>query len=307
MLTFEHLETLRAIAKARTFSRAAEELFLTQPAISQRVKQMEQAMGVRLFRRDSRRREVALTPAGERVLCFANSVLDSLKSLQDELHAERTTERRTVTITTGGPFITKYVLPHLLTHCRDQLPGIHVKVTQTGVDQLNDALRTGEADFAVQAGSHVDADLATVPLYRDRLLLVAAPDHPVLKEGIKYLTKGPAAFVLPPSRTEAREIAERWAASLGITMDVVMESISFDALKEAVHVGLGLCVLSEIVARPELNRGELRVVPMPGLPAERQLCLTWDPARPMTHLAESVLEIVASGAWRTGLRETVAS
>jgi len=307
MLTFEHLETLRAIAKARTFSRAAEELFLTQPAISQRVRQMEQAMGVQMFRRDSRRREVALTPAGEKVLCFANTVLDSLKALQNELHVDRTAERQTVTITTGGPFIPKYVLPHLLTHCRDLLPGIHVKVTQTGVDQLNEALRAGEADFAVQAGSHVDADLAAVPLYRDRLLLVAAPGHPVLKEGIKCLTKGPTAFVLPPARTEAREIAERWAASLGISMDVVMESISFDALKEAVQVGLGLSVLSEIVARPELGRGELRVVPMPGLPAERQLCLAWDPARPLTHLAESVLGIVVSGTWRGALRETVAS
>jgi DNA-binding transcriptional LysR family regulator len=307
MLTFEHLETLRAIARARTFSRAADELFLTQPAISQRVKQMEQALGVRLFRRDSRRREVVLTPAGEKVLCFANKVLDSLKTLQENMAAERATERHTVTIATGGPFIARYVLPHLLTHCHHELAGIHLKLTQCPVDRLSHAVRTGEADFAVQAASRVDADLATVPLYRDRLILVAAPGHPVASQGIKYLAGGPAAFVLPPPGTDARDIAERWAAAMGVKFDVVMESISFDALKEAVQLGLGLSILSEIVARLELSRGQLCAVPMPGLPAERELSFAWDPARPMTGMAESVLEIVSLGTWRKGIPQLLVS
>lgn len=298
MLTLEHLETLRVITRARTFSEAAEELFLTQPAISQRVKQMESAFGVRVFHRDRHRREVVLTPAGERILAYANSVLDGLSNLQQELSALESLERNTITIATGGPFIAKHVLPHLLADCRERLPGLRVSVTQAAVSHLNDAVRSGEADFAVQSASQVGSDLAFVPFYADRLILVAAPSHPVVSLGIGALAGRAISFVLPPAGTEARRIAERWASSAGLQLDVVMESISFDTLIEAVQLGFGLSIVSEIVARAELNRGRLATAQVPGLPVERQLCFAWNPDRPMSSTARDVLEAASSGSWR---------
>ena len=298
MLTFDQLDTLRTIVRYGTFSRAAEEMFLTQPAVSQRVKHLEQALGVEMFTRGSSGRGFNLTDEGERVLRFANDVLGALGTLQTELQSKGRIRRETVSIA-SGPYIAKYVLPRLVAACRERYPHLHVRSVQTSVDDLNDIVRRGDADFAVHSEAYTDPTLRSVPLFRDRIVLVGTPQHPALQaEGPCAETIASSAFVLSLPNSEPRQISERWAASLNVNLDVVIEGASYDALKEAAVQGIGLTVLPETIVYEEVRDGRLIACPLPGMPCDRQMCLEYDPNRQMSPAAEALLTVAQDGQWR---------
>lgn len=298
MLTFDQLDTLRTIVRYGTFSRAAEEMFLTQPAVSQRVKHLEQALGVEMFTRGSSGRGFHLTDEGERVLRFANDVLGALSTLQTELQSKGKVRRETVSVA-SGPYIAKYVLPRLVAACRERYPHLHVRSVQTGVDDLNDIVRRGDADFAVHSEAYTDPTLRSVPLFRDRVVLVGAPQNSVLQVDALCAEKvAESPFVLSPTNTEPRQIAERWASTMGINLDVIIEGGSYDALKEAAVQGIGLSVLPETIVYEEVRDGRLLAVPMPGMPCDRQMCLEYDPNRQMSPAAEALLLVAQEGHWR---------
>jgi LysR family transcriptional regulator, nitrogen assimilation regulatory protein len=297
MLTFDQLETLRTIVRCGTFSRAADEMFLTQPAVSQRIKHLEQALGAEVFIRGNSHRGFHLTEEGERVLRFANEVLGSLDVLQHDLQL-RSKQQREIVRVASGPFIARYVLPKLMGACREHYADLHVRNVQCGVDELNEVVRRGDVDFSVNTEAFVDPSLKAVPMFRDKVVLVANVEHPFLREG-------PASpevirryqFVLSPSNTEPRQIAERWAEQLGVTLDVMIETSSYDALKEAALQGLGLAVVPETIVHQEVNEGRLCAVTMAGLPCERTICLVYNPEREMNPAASALLSVVQDGRW----------
>ncbi len=299
MLTFDQLETLRTIVRYGTFSRAAEEMFLTQPAVSQRVKHLEQALGIEVFVRGNSQRGFQLTEAGERVLRFSNEVLGSLDALQYDLQHRADIERQTVTLASGH-FISRYVLPRLMRACRDRYPQLHIRNIECSVDDLNEVVRRGDADFAVHTESFIDPSLASAPLFRDKVVLVANGEHPFLREDpTQPETVRKYQFVLSPPNSEPRQIAERWAAGMGVSLDVVMETSSYDALKEAAIHGLGLAIVPETIVHDEVTDGRLRLVSLPGLPCERLICLVYNPDRTLSPAAEGLLSVVRDGTWRT--------
>lgn len=297
MVTFEQLETLRTIVRYGTFRRAAEEMFLTNPAVSHRVKHLEQALGIELFLRCNSQRGLHLTEAGHRVLRFANEVIGTLGELQYDLQHRAAINRETVTIA-SRPLASRYVLPRLVMACRDLHPDLRVRNMQCGIEDLNEVVRRGDADFAVHTDSFVDPSLASAPLVRDRVVLVANAKHSFLREDRneadavkKY------RFVLSPLNTETRQVAEQWASGLGVRLDVVMETSSYDALKEAAIQGVGLAILPETVVLDELADGRLHVASPAGLACDRVICLVHDPGRPLGRAAQVLLSVVREGLW----------
>lgn len=298
MLTFDQLETLRTIVNHGTFSRAADELFLTQPAVSQRVKHLEQALGVEVFARNGNGRGFTLTLEGERVLRFANEVLGSLHSLESELRLESEVRDHTISIACG-PFIARYILPRVVAVARSRMPSLRVRNIQAGMHDLNEVVRRGDTEFAVHSHAYVDPALATVPFFQDQVVMVASPTHPVFREAAEPGPEDLARhqFLLSHTNTEPRQIAERWAARWGVKFDVVVETSSYDALKEGALAGLGLAVVPETMIRGEVERGELQVIKLDGLPCQRLICLVYNPELPMSSVATAFLEIVRDGTW----------
>ena len=305
-LTFEQLQTFRTIVHAGTFTRAAQELYLSQPAISQRVKHLEQVLGTRLFDRDHTGRMPHLTPAGEVVLRFADEALALLEHLHAELVSNSgSDEVQTVTIACG-PGVSTYLMPGLLSALWEQYPHVRPRVVGALPDKVSEAVQSGEAELGVAAASLIDPALQRALFIKDRLVLVAASDHPILHESPprpQELALSP--FILPSTNSEVRRATERWAESLGLRLNVVLEVASLHAIKEAVLQGIGIAVAPEFTMLEELRDGHLRVVPTTGFPQERHLFVIYDGSRPLSPAAQAVLEIVRAGTWRPSASSAV--
>ncbi len=302
MLTFEQLHILRKVARARTFTRAADELALTQPAISQRIRRLEQALGAEIFDRSAKGREVRLTPAGERVLHFADEVLTQLEQLQQDLERERAARRHaTVTIACDTSGV-KAVLPALLAACHARCPEVRVNLMHRPREEINAAVAAGEADLGLQISSWVTPRFRAVSILRDRMVLLAPPDHPILAEPERWRAHVRAApFVLTAPGSFSREVAEAWAEGQGLELDVLLESRSMDAVKEAAAHGFGLTILPELWVVNDLREGRLRIVPVEGLPHEFEVCLIADAGRTLSAPVRALLEVAREGSWRERL------
>lgn len=302
MLTFEQLHILRKVARARTFTRAADELSLTQPAISQRIRRLEQVLGVEIFDRSAKGHAVRLTPAGERVLRFADEVLGRLEQLQRDLERERAARRHaTVTIACDTSGV-KAVLPALLAAYHARCPDVRVNLVHRPREEINAAVAAGEVDLGMQTSPWVTARFRAVPILRDRVVLLAPPGHPVLTEPERRSALvRTAPFVLAAPGSLSREVAEAWAAAQGFELDVVLESRSMDAVKEAAAHGFGLTILPELWVVNDLREGRLCIVPIEGLPREFEVCLIADAGRSLSAPVRALLEVAQEGRWRERL------
>jgi DNA-binding transcriptional LysR family regulator len=299
MLTFEQLQTFRAIVAARTFTRAADEMLLTQPAISQRVKRLEQALGTDIFDRRNKGREFRLTPAGERVLRFADEVVALLEQLQREIQREHAlTRQETVTIVASSA-AGKSLLPTLLSAYHERYPHVRVHQIDSANEKINAIIAGDEADIGVQISDWISPKFITVPLLLDHLVLVAPPNHPALTEPWhRAATLRESSFVLTSAGSFLRLVADEWATSQGIRMEIVLESQSLNVVKEAVVSGFGLTILPELWAVDDLRDGRLSVVPVAGLPREFNVCLIADAGHKLSPAARGLLDLAREGSWR---------
>jgi DNA-binding transcriptional LysR family regulator len=302
MLTFEQLQTFRAIVSARTFTRAADEMLLTQPAISQRVKRLEQALGAELFDRRTKGREFQLTALGERVQRFADEVFALLEELQRDIQQENArTKQETVTIV-GTPAGGKTLLPALLNAFHERYPHVRVHQIESQSEKINAMVSAGEADIGVQVSLFLSQKFVRVPVLLDRMVLVAPPNHPVLTEPWhRTAILQETSFVLTPAGNFQRHVADEWADAQGLKLDVLLESQNFHVLKESVVNGFGLTILPELWVVEDLREGRLCVVPVAGLPREFEVCLIADTGRTLSAPSRALVELAREGAWRQRL------
>lgn len=298
MLTFEQLQTFRAIVRSKTFTRAAEDLILTQPAISQRIRRMEQALGAEVFDRSTKGREFALTATGERVLRFADEALILLGQLQHDIEREKAARHHEVVNILCDPGPIKSLLPSLLAAFHERHPDIRVHLVHTTADRINAMLMDGEADIAVQVSHRVTPKLDALPILRDQMVLLAPPDHPAVTEPWRCETHVAGSGFVLTTGGYARQVAQEWAASQGFELDIVLESQNMDMVKEAVIRGLGLTVLPELWLTGDLQAGRLSIVPVSGMPHEFQVCLITRSGREVKASARALLEVAREGHWR---------
>jgi DNA-binding transcriptional LysR family regulator len=298
-LTFDQLRTFQAVATAGSLTRAAQMLFLTQPAVSQRLDRLERSLGVRLFDRGRHARELQLTAAGRRVLHFADGIAGSLRDLRGDLQDEDSVPvaRR---IVIAAPHTV--MLSALVSAFRARNPGVHVEIRLCDGHEVNDAVRSGEADLGVQISHWADERFRKVPILDDRLVLVRQCDQRVADEPAAALAQVmQTPFVLPPPTSYFRHATEEWAASLGIHVKVALESPSFGVIVRAVLHRFGVAVIPERMVYRQLHCGDLCTVPISGLPRSFQVCVTADGMRPPSTETRALLKLAQERAWRTGM------
>jgi len=262
------LRLFQTVARLGSYTAAARELSIAQPAISHQVKALETELGVQLF--DRRGRHIELTAAGHSLLETCTDVfhrLDEGARALAELHAGA---RGTVDIaadTTSGI----YVVPAALGQFHRLHPGIDVTLhvaNRTGVlRRIND--RT--CDLAVMADPPSTIGLDVSGFSLDRLVAIAAPDHP-LRSGrsISLATLAGERFLSREVGSGTRAATDRVFARAGLRLEPAMELGSTGAIKQAVSAGLGVSIVSRWAIDLELQVGRLIVLDVAGLPIERR-------------------------------------
>jgi DNA-binding transcriptional LysR family regulator len=302
VITLEQLDTMRAVVRAGSFTRAADALSLSQSAVSQRVKQLERAVGAPVFERGAHSARVHLTPVGELVFAFANRVADGLDALDRDIARALACDDGDVLTLVCGTAHGRYLLPALLAAYRTRFPNVRVDIVHAYSDQLNDVLRVGRADIGIQALEFVDPDISQSPFFTDRVMLVgpARLDLPAaVDDRPRWLAQQPV--VLPKEGTYLRIEMDRWARLLGVELLPVLEVNSFDTIKEAVHSGLGFAALPEYVLVDLLNDGSLQQIEMPGMPWPLHMRLVTCATRPLSPATLGLIAVARDPAWRSCL------
>jgi len=257
------LQVFHAVAKQLSFTKAAEELFMTQPAVTFQIKQLEEHLNTRLFERSHGR--IALTPAGELVLNYAERIL----SLTEELE----TRVGELTGAISGPLllgasttIAEFFLPQILGEFKARHPHVHATMTVANSETIVSRVADHALDIGlIESASHSPA-VQTEVCCDDMLVLICSPKHKLAK-----LKKASAAevaaepFISRESGSGTREFSDQYFQKNGVAPDaihVVMELGSPEAIKGVVETGLGVSVLSRASVSKELRLGTLVAVPL---------------------------------------------
>lgn len=273
MLTFGQLETLKTIVEAGSFSKAARKLYLSQPAVSQRIRALEETLGIELFDRENSGTLLTPTAEGLEVLKFAIATLESFEALTHRLGAA-TDHASIVTLGAVGFYMGRYVLPQVLPLIRAEHPDLKLRLVTLDAERLNEAARVGAADLVFMNQSRLDPTLAWQPLWEDEMVMVAHPSR------AEELSLAPRAIplILTPTQNH-QQLARQWCAAMNAAAQVVVESISADTLRSAALANLGYALLPEIVVREELAAGSLIEVVVAGLPLRRTIVVAYTAER----------------------------
>src|SRR5690242_18508970 len=257
------LQAFHAVAKHRSFTKAADALCMTQPAVTFQIRQLEEYYNTRLFDRGNGR--ITLTPAGTVALDYAERILAMSAELDARLK-EMSGQEVGPLLIGASTTIAEFLLPKILGEFKSRHPGIvpQLSVANSEAVQARVAERSLDLGF-IEGDSHL-ATLATDVCCQDELQVVCAPSHPLAGQRavpLRSLTEH--AYVSREAGSGTREVIDHYLQKAGLSLDalqVVMEASSPEALKGLVATGLGFAIMSRATAEKEVRLGELVQIPL---------------------------------------------
>ena len=267
-LDLRQLEIIRAIAETGSFTAAGHKLHVSQSAISRQILLLEDELKTPVFLRIGRR--IRITPAGESLLQLSHRVFQDLTDTVAQISDSQETLRGTVRIL-GGMTVCLYVFPTLLSELTRQHPGIDVKIMNDSAERSIQHLRAGTGDIALLTLPVRDADMVTVPVLQEELLVVTSAKHPLTKKrkvNAQDLSAQP--FVLFESGSNTRRVVDEFFASSGIEPKIVMETENVEILKALVRHGLGITIVSYQSVARDVASGHLYCARIDGRPLVRE-------------------------------------
>jgi DNA-binding transcriptional LysR family regulator len=286
--TLRQLQLLEAIVRLGSFTRAAEELFLTQPTVSMQIKKLSEAIGTPLFRQVGR--SVEPTDAGREVHAACRDILNTLSNLEIKLADLKGLKRGRLRL--GVLTTAKYVAPEILgAFCREY-PGIDVALNVTNRENIMERLTAHDDDLYVMGQQReTDDQVAAIPFAPNPLVLVACADHPLARErDIPIERLEGESLILREPGSGIRDAVLKQFAAAGITPRVRMQLGSNEAIKRAIVGGLGIGVLSLHSLTLESEGGRLALLDVQGFPIERRWHLVYWRGRELSLVARTFLD-----------------
>jgi DNA-binding transcriptional LysR family regulator len=266
--TVHQLTVFRTVARHLSYTRAAEALYLSQPAVAQQVKTLEQILGLQLFARSGR--GIVLTPAGQEFLSHAERLLTLLAETTPVVHEIHTLRRGSVVIgasTSAGT----YVVPPLLGTFHARYPRVHVTLMVAHRHSIEENLLTHQIDLGV-IGFIEQRERFVVELLRPyELVVVASPFHRMAGRSAIPLRDLQEETLLMRERESVTRLAtELHFAQAGVPILASLELGNIEATKEGIAAELGIAVLPRDSVALELTSGDLVVLDVQGFPLQRQ-------------------------------------
>lgn len=283
-VTLRQLKVFESVARHLSFSRAAEELHLTQPAISMQVKQLEEHAGLPLTEMIGKK--VFLTQAGEEVARHARLIAQQLREAGESIDALKGVRGGTLSL--GVISTAKYFTPSLLAEFRRRQPGIELQLGVYNRETVLRKLAENEIDLAIMGQPPNDFPTVAEAFADHPLVIIAAPDHPLVAQTrILPNELNDETFLIREPGSGTRATMERYFAEAGVAPRQRMELISNEAIKQAVMAGLGLAFISAHTVRLECEVGRLVILPVIGTPIVRRWYVVHRPDKHLLPVAEA--------------------
>lgn len=265
-ITLRQLRVFSAVARHLSFTRAAEELCLTQPAVSMQVKQLENQLDVPLF--EHLGKKIFLTEMGKEVYHYSRSILQQIDELQSVLNSLKGLGKGRLKISVAST--ANYFIPVLLAGFCQRYPGVTVSLDVTNRETLLTQLAENEVDLVVMGQPPEDMDLGYEAFLENPLVIVAPPEHALAKEKkIPLQRLEQEVFLVREPGSGTRIAMERFFAQHDVRITTGMEVGSNEAIKQSVQAGLGLGLLSRDTVEMELALGRLVILNVAEFPIMR--------------------------------------
>jgi LysR family transcriptional regulator, low CO2-responsive transcriptional regulator len=281
--SFRQLATFHAVARLGSVSAAAEEMHLTQPAVSIQIGILEDSARTPLLQRNGR--GIRLTEAGELLAGYAGRILELWREAGEEMATLQGVFAGTLRV--GAVTTAEYLLPPLLVTFANQNPKVKVKLQAGNRDDIVHMLAAQEIDVAIMGRPPAELKTTSSAFAKHPMAFVASPKHAVMHEASPGIASLAGAHLLVRERgSGTRSTVERIFKDARVPLRIGSEMSSNEAIKQMCAAGFGVAFLSLHTCVLELRAGVLRVLPMPGNPIERD----WY----VMHLASRQLPQVAS-------------
>lgn len=287
--SLRQLQVFEAVARNLSFTRAAEELFLTQPTVSIQLKQLAEIVGQPLLEQVGKR--IYLTDTGRELLKVCRDIFESLsrfEMLVSDMKGVKAGKLRLAVITTA-----KYFVPRLLGLFCQRYPGIDVSLKVTNRERVLQRMADNQDDLYVlgQPPEHMEVEFE--PFLENPLVVLAARNHPLAaKKRIAPQRLEEEQFLMREPGSGTRLATEQFFRERGLKLKVRMELGSNEAIKQAVAGGLGIAVLSAHTLALENSINELAILDVQGFPIRRHWYLAYPKDKQLSVVAQVFLEFL---------------
>jgi DNA-binding transcriptional LysR family regulator len=245
MESLRHLEVFRAVARASSFTRAADELHVSQPVVSRTVRELERSLGVELFTRTTR--SVTLTPEGAELFDIVTDLLDRFDTALDRFASYCRGEYGRIVIATL-PSLAAGLLPSVLVDFLAENPGMRVEILDVTAAEAAQYVQSGKADIAIAAPGPETAALAVQPLLHDRFVAVMAATHPLVKKrSVTWHALAAEPFIAMSHGSSVRQLTDLAMAQAGVSPTTLVEARNTATAGGIIAAGLGVSAFPELV------------------------------------------------------------
>jgi len=288
-MDFDQLHTFLEIVRLKSFSKAAQTCYRTQPAISAQIRQLEQELKTELFERFGSR--ISLTTAGRLFAGYAEQILDLRRRAQDEINELEHTPRGELVIAANEATCI-YVLPQVFSEYRKQFSGVQLQVDRSYGSRVVEAVMENIADFGLTQLPVQEKRVQVVDIYHDEIRLIAPSKHPITEKGsITCYDLVPYPLLLPTSGT-TRARLNVWLEPVEDRVQVSMELDSTEMMKRFTMAGLGLSFLAASNCREEVAAGKLRSLPLGPETMIRRLGLIYRKDKALSKAALGFIQVI---------------
>ena len=283
-LTFRQLSVFAAVAKNLSFSRAAEEMHLTQPAVSMQIRQLEENVGLPLF--EQLGKKIFLTEAGRELYHYSRGIAQQLSEAESVLGELKGLKRGKLNISVVST--ANYFAPQLLAHFCSQHPEINASLNVGNRESVLKNLHDNEVDLAILGRPPEGINVEAHPFMENRLVIIAARNHPLADAlNIPASRFQNETFIMREQGSGTRLATEKYFSSHNVVVKTGMVMSTTEAVKQAVQAGMGLGILSMDTVLLEVETGRLKVLDVEDFPIIRHWYIVHRENKRLSNVAEA--------------------
>lgn len=287
-MDINQLEVLVAVAQEKSFSRAAERLHRTQPAISQAIRRLETEIGEPLFDRSSK--DGTMTPPGRILFELAQQMLNLRHGAHAAIRELKGLHRGKLSLS-ANEYTVMYLMP-LLPVFRARHPHIKIDVKRSLASRISSEILARETEIGVMSFKPNDPSITAVPVLTDDLALIVPTSHPLAgKKIVSVRELGAESFVAHNVPSPYRERVVRTFEKYRTPLNISMELPTLEAIKRFVEAGMGVALVPRLTAQVEIARGQVAALVVREMKLERKLYLVYRKGATLSHAARAFLRV----------------
>ena len=290
-MDINQLEVLVAVATEQSFSRAAESLHRTQPAVSQAIRRLEAELGEPLFDRSSK--DGTLTAAGRVLLEFAQQMLNLRKTAHSAIRELKDLDRGKLALS-ANEYTVMYLLP-VLPVFRSRHPHIKVEIKRSLASRIASEVLGRGVEIGIVSFKPSEAGIASIPVITDELALIVAPNHPLAgKETVSVRELGAESFIAHNVPSPYRDRVVRTFEKYKTPLNISLEMPTLEAIKRLVEKEMGVALVPRLTAQVEIARKQVVALTVREMRLERRLYLVYRKGATLSHAARAFLRVAKS-------------